>query len=428
MRKFLFIILCVFIGYGCGGNSAHKENTITVWHWMTDRDEAFQDLAQKYQEQTGVKVEMELFAPSDVYSKKITAAAQARVLPDIFGVLNKKHVFASYVKNGFVADLTDAFKANDSEWEKKFFEKALQGNSFDEDNSYGVTPGIYGVPLDVTNIQMLYNKKLLQKAGLEAPPKTFDEFLYVADALKRMGLGVFVSGWGEPWMMECFASNYAFNIMGEEKVMATIKGEVPYTDPDWIQVLDVFRQMKDRGLFIDGIVTKGNKQAEQDFALERAVFAFNGSWCVNVYGKMNPTLEYAPMVPPVINPHNPMRIWGGPGSSFVVNGQSRNKQKAIDFLKWLTAQEQQAYLSEKTKNLPATKEALDNIPDILSQFAQAMEISTHPTIWKYNELPIVMEQMNRGIQSILIGDKTPQQVAQDVQKAKEKIMKRQKRD
>ena len=227
-------------------------------------------------------------------------------------------------------------------------------------------------------------------------------------------------------MVDCFASNYAFNIMGEEKVMATYRGEIPYTDADWIKVLNVFKRLKDSGALADGIVTKANKYAEQDFALERAAFAFNGSWCVNVYQDMNPDLQYGIMLPPVVNQNLPMKIWGGAGASFVVNNMSAQKAMAIDFLKWLSAKEQQAFLATETKNLPANKEALASIPQILSDFANTMDHTTHPTIWKYNEDALVTEAFDKGIQSILIGEKTPEQVAQEVQTVKARQIEKEK--
>ena len=186
----------------------------------------------------------------------------------------------------------------------------------------GITLDSYGVPLDVTNMKMLYNKKLLKKAGYDQPPRTFQEFIEVGQALKRVGISVLVSGWGELWMLDCFASNYAFNIMGEEKIMATFRGEVSYTDSDWIRVLTVFQDLTDNNMLIEGIITKPNKEAEQDFALERVAFAFNGSWSVNVYHDMNPDLEYGVMLPPALNSDHLLKIWGGAGSSFGVNNKS----------------------------------------------------------------------------------------------------------
>ena len=425
MKRFLCFSLVLFF-FGCS-NLGKNTNTLNVWHWMTDRQETFLKLASEYEKQTGIKINFELYAPSEAYSQKIIAAAQAKVLPDIFGVLGEKKIFASFVENGIVADLTNDFAANNGEWEKAMFPKALAVNKFEPGNIFNIKPGIYGIPLDITNIQMLYNKNLLKKAGIDQPPKTFDEFVKNIDALKRVGVEGLVSGWGEEWMINCFASNYAFNIMGEEKIMATFRGEVPYTDPDWIKVFSIFKELADRGAFVKGIVIKGNKYAEQDFALERAAFAFNGSWCVNVYNDMNPKLEYGVMLPPRVNESLPMRIWGGAGSSFVVNGQSLRRQMAVDFLKWLTAEKQQVLFATETRNLPANKKALSSVDPILSGFAKGTDYATHPAVWEVNEDDRVSERFAKGIQSIIIGDKAPQDVAQDVQAMKEKVLERAKR-
>lgn len=425
MKRLVGLVCCLLLVVGCAKKNKESE-TITIWHWMTDRHKAFEQLAARYEQQAGIKVKFDLYAPSDAYTQRIIAAAQAKVLPDIYGILDKKEIIASFIESGFVADLTDEFSKDDSSWEKSLFKKALDVNRFVEGNVYNIKPGIYAVPIDVTNIQMLYNKKLLKKAGITKPPQTFDEFLQAIDALKRVGVAGLVSGWGELWMADSFASNYAFNIMGEEKIMATFRGEIPYTDPDWIKVFNVFKTLADKGAFIEGIVTKPNKFSEQDFALERVAFAFNGSWCVNVYHDMNPNLEYGAMLPPAINPGLPMRIWGGAGSSLVVNNLSKHKDKAIAFLKWLTAKEQQAFLAQETKNLPANKDALGSIPDVLSQFAKVTDLTTHPTIWKYNEESLVIEAFDKGLQAIIIGEKTPEEVAKEVRAVKEKQLKKKK--
>lgn len=419
MRKILALSSCLMliVFSGCS-RPPHPSNKLILWHWMTDRNDTFQKLAQQYQQETGIEVSIQLFAPSDSYSQKVIAAAQANVLPDIYGILDKKSIVADFIKAGLVYDLTDAMKADGGIWANSLYDKALADKRFDAGNIYGVTPGIYGVPIDVSDEQMLYNKKLLSKAGIKSPPKTFDEFIKDAQSLRRVGITPFVSGWGELWLLDCFASNYAFNIMGEEKVFATYRGQVKYTDPDWIKVLNVFAELRDQGVLMDGIVTKGNKYAEQDFALERAAFAFNGSWCVNVYHDMNPELDYEVIPPPPVSSAYPLKIWGSAGSSFVVNGGSPNKDKAIAFLKWLTIKEQQVILARDTNNLPSNKEALLGVSPILDEFAKGMDQSTHPNIWPLNEDPSVSEAFDKGIQDIIIGDKTPLQVAQEVQKAK----------
>ena len=427
------ILSLVILLSGCGGQQGTEvtppsTKKIVVWHWMTDRDEAFQELAKQYEAKTGIKVVFDLYAPSDAYSQKVRAAAQATALPDIFGLLGEKRDFAAFIKAGHVTNLTGEMEAQGGAWKNSIFEKALAVNEFfaggKEGNEYGVPPGIYGVPMDVMNIQMVYNKNLFKKAGLDPdkPPLTWTEFVDDCQKLNAAGIQGLVSGWGEIWMIDCLASNFAFNIMGPEKVFATLKGEVPYSDPDWIKVFSLFKEMTDKKMLASGIVTMVNKSAEQAFANERAAFAFNGSWCVNVYHGMNPNLDYGVMLPPRVSDAHPMYVWGGAGSSLLVNDRSLVKKEALAFLKWLSDKEQQVFLAEKTRNLPSNKNALAKIPPILADFAKGMENVTHPNVWPVNELPRVIERFDKGIQSIIIGEKTPQQLGEELTKLKAKEM------
>ncbi|MBL7130074.1 MAG: extracellular solute-binding protein [Candidatus Omnitrophica bacterium] len=402
--------------------SSKSSKRIIVWHWMTDREDIFQELAKQYESLTGIRVTFELYAPSDAYSQKVRAAAQAQTLPDIYGILADKKDFAAFVKAGHVASLSEEMDRDNGAWRKKLFSKALAVSEFLEGNEFSVQPGIYGVSLDVMNIQMLYNKKLFAKAGLDPdrPPRTWEEFIEAGKKLKAAGIQGLVSGWGEVWMIDCFASNYAFNIMGEDKVLATIRGDVPYTDLDWVKVFSLFKELADEGVLANGIVTMINKTAEQNFANERAAFAFNGSWCVNVYGGMNPNLEYGVMLPPRASNKHPMMIWGGAGTSFMVNGRSQNKGEAIKFLNWLTEEKQQAYLAKKTNNPPSNRNCISGISDILSDFVKQMDQTTHPNIWPVHEFPVVIERLDKGIQSIIIGEKTPEQLSREIQAIKER--------
>ncbi len=430
--KILITSVCPLILLaGCfSSRPAVNKPKITIWHWMTDRDSVFQDLARRYERLSGVKIDFELFAPSDSYSQKVRAAAQGRNLPDIFGVLSEKKDFASFIKAGYVLDLTPYMDENNSAWRNEFFTRALAVDEFKEGNSYGVKPGVYGVPIDMVAIMMLYNKTLLKRLGLdpERPPQTFTEFLALGKKIKAANLQGLVSGWVELWLVNCFASNYAFNIMGRDKVLATLRGEVPYTDPDWIKVFALFKRMKEAGIISNRVVSMINKTAEQIFASGKAVFAFNGSWCVNVYKGMNPNLDYGAILPPKASDKFPMAVWGGAGSSFVVNAHSKNKEEAVKFLKWLTEPAQQAYLARATNNLPANKQCRYKMPKILKGFSKAVDYSTHPNTWGISEFPIVNEALGRGIQSIILGEKTPEQAALEVQKIKEREMaKRRKR-
>ena len=431
MQKLLSLVMFLILAgvTGCApGNGSDKvvSDKITVWHWMTDREDTFNELAKKYKALTGTDVQFELYAPTDAYSEKIKGAAQTQTLPDVFGVLADKRIISSFIKAGHVLNLDPYMDMDNGRWKKVFYAKALNVNRFMLGNEFEVAPGIYAAPLDVMNIQMIYNKDLFKKAGLdpENPPRNWAEFLDAGNKLHAAGIQGMVSGWGEIWMIDCLASNYAYNIMGEKKFIDTIKGKVSYADQDWIDVFTVFKDMRDNNLFANGIVTMVNKHAEQMFANQRAALAFNGSWCVNVYHGMNPDLNYGVILPPAYSDKYPMKIWGGAGASLMVNARSKNINKVVDFLKWFTAKTQQAYLANATRNLPANKESLGEISPVLAEFVAGMDSVTHPNNLNVSEFPKVIEARDKGIQSIIIGEKTPEEIALEVQAVKIREMRK----
>jgi len=431
MRRFLASVVAGVLLFAVSGCASRQPETakgkgVLVWHWMTDREKAFEVLAKRYKEETGVDVQFELYAPSDVYRQKIRGAAYTKTLPDIYGILAEKKDFAAFIKAGHVFNLSDYMDADEGEWRRSLFRRAVSVNEFFENDDFGVDPGVYGVPMDVMSIQILYNKDLFEKAGLdpEKPPKTWDEFLQAGRKLKAAGITGLVSGWGEVWMVDCFASNYAYNIMGEAKYIDTVRGNVSYADPDWVKVFGLFKEMEDNHLLARGIVSMLNKYAEQMFANERAAFAFNGSWCVNVYHGMNPELNYGVMLPPQASSKFPLMIWGGAGSSFMVNARSADKEEAVKFLRWITSKDQQAFLARETRNLPSNKKSLEDIPKPLAQFADDMDRTTHPNNLPVSEFPRVIEARGKGIQSIIIGEKSPEEVALEVQAVKVREMKK----
>jgi ABC-type glycerol-3-phosphate transport system substrate-binding protein len=422
--------LLIFILTGCTPQKP-KDNKIVVWHWMTDRKEAFGELAEKYRETTGTEVEFKLFFPPDIYAQKVIAAARAKTLPDIFGILGERKTFASFIKAGYVLDLSTYMEAKgaagDKSWKEKFYPQTLRITTFPENNTYKVAKGIYAAPIDTTIMQFIYNKSLFKEAGLdpEEPPRTFEEFIMQARTVgDKLGVTGFICGWGEGWLLNALATEWALNTMGEEKFLKTIEGDIPYTDAEWIKVFSLFAKLEEAGILVSNIATMTNKEAEDAFARGKAAFSFNGSWSVNVYKQLSPELDYAFFSLPKVSDDHPLKIWGGAGSSFMVYSGSPKKTEAVKFLQWLTAEEEQKFLAKETNNLPAISNVETQLPSLLKGLLANLTSLTHPDTWPRNEDSRVIEIMNRGLQQIVMGLKTPEEVAREIQQKKEKVSSR----
>ena len=104
----------------------------------------------------------------------------------------------------------------------------------------------------------------------------------------------------------------------------------------------------------------------------------------------------------------------------MVDTKSANRQEAVKFLKWLTEKEQQITLIKEINNLPAVKGCEDSLPPNLKTLVGSLDGLTHPNIWPYNEDSRVIEALNRGLQQIVMGLKSPEEAAREIQGVKKR--------
>jgi ABC-type glycerol-3-phosphate transport system substrate-binding protein len=424
----LLAVLCVFVSAAGVGvvsplNSVRAQNvtakhsnvTLTFWHYFTDRAKLFNQFAAQYKKLTGVTVNMELVS-GDVLGQKFQAAAQAHTLPDISAAwTGVGDGTAPYAKEGIIKNLQQPMSQG---WSKEFVKAYLQSASFPKNNTFGVKPGPYLVPLDANNMQFLYNKTLFKQAGIKTTPKTYAELIADGNKLAKLGVAPFVSGFGS-WPMDAYAQPYMWNVVGKANLIKTFDGKMKYTAKPWIDFLDIFAKMHNSQMLAQGILADDLPAAETLFVNGRAGMIFDGSWAIGVFQQQNPGFKnYGVFFPPSAGKY-PLRIPGGVGAMVFVVGTSPHQAEAVKFLQWLTAPKQQAVYANSSNNLPANKHVVGHVhmTSNLTVFSKTMN-KIIPSIPK-GMLAAVDTTMDKGLQEILAGNATPQQVAALMQKAQE---------
>ena len=143
-----------------------KPATITVWAWTPGTEEAVKMFEKAYPNIT-VKLQ-NVGQGSPHYRKLRTVLKSGEGLPDV--VHMEFQYIPSFTLTDSLLDLTpylpDNFLASYPEWIQKQIN--LEGKT-------------YGVPWDTGPLGFIYRKDLLDKAGIETPIKTWDEFAVAAE-------------------------------------------------------------------------------------------------------------------------------------------------------------------------------------------------------------------------------------------------------
>jgi ABC-type glycerol-3-phosphate transport system substrate-binding protein len=416
------VIIClslVFVLFvSCGKSVISSEVDITVWHWMPEKQKTFENLAKKYLQETGIRVVFKKYYPKDVYRNKVLIAQTSNELPEIFNPLAGKREVASFIQEGVVANLSKDL--NDDSWREIFFSEALLKDYYESKNEWNVEPGIYSVPLDMQSLMIFYNKDLFVKAGLnpEKPPVTWQEFIEIGKKLNKANIKPFVSGFAQGWFIGSFAKFYEMSILGENGVLQTINGNLPYTNEKWITIFNLFKDMQNNNFFTPSIMNMTNNEAEKEFSLGKVAMIFGGSWALPIYVKGKEKINLGVFLPPPVSKEVDVKSFIDGRTYFYVNQASDNKQKAIDFLKWLTLQPQQILLAKETLSIPANKKINKGLPKIVNVFYENMK-GAYPSLAKQESWQVT-NWFNTNLQAIVVGVKSPIEAARDVQVEKEK--------
>ncbi|WNS40813.1 extracellular solute-binding protein [Paenibacillus sp. MMS20-IR301] len=207
--------------------------------------------------------------PDEQYYTSIKAKLATGEGPDIFLVFpNMANMGAIEVaKAGYAADLSDL-----SFWDR-ISTSAASDMSY-EGKKYAVAKG-----MDI--LGTFYNKALFTEAGITEAPKDWDSFLAASEKLKAAGITPIVMGDKDPWviqfgMYQLAANNVYPTDPDFDKKLQT--GETSLTDSKWINTVNQYKELYDKGYVNKGSLGMASAQALQQFVDGKAAMIFTGTW------------------------------------------------------------------------------------------------------------------------------------------------------
>ncbi|MFF9087784.1 extracellular solute-binding protein [Streptomyces sp. NPDC014991] len=179
------VTLVALTASACGGSDGDSSSkpkdpkdisgTITYWDTSDAATEAptYKALVKQFESKyPKIKVDYQNVPFTDVEQKFKSAAKSGKGAPDV--VRTDVGLMAEYAELGYIAPLDGTPALKDT---ADFNSVPLNTSKYK-----GKT---YGVPSVTDTLGLLYNKKLLEKAGIAEPPATWDEFIADSKTIKR---------------------------------------------------------------------------------------------------------------------------------------------------------------------------------------------------------------------------------------------------
>lgn len=261
---------------------------------------------------------------ADNYEAVLKTKIQTDSAPDVFSWQGYV-AMVPYVEAGHVEDLTDA---------------GLKELLYDSYAEAGMLNGkLYGIPTATQTFGLLYNKDAFEKAGVEGTPKTITELKDVIEKCKAAGIQPFASGLKEQWV--CYQWFWYAQTPVVDDMMA------------WYNEMNAgtssFKNEKTDDIFAlyDLLYENcGSKPLSSDFTemchllgTGEAAMALEGDWSYDEAMKVNPEAKLGMIGLPIDeNPEN-ATVLSDVAEVLFVSSQSKHKEAAIDFLKWVLSKE-----------------------------------------------------------------------------------------
>ena len=237
----------------------------------------------------------------------------------------------------------------------------------------------YLVPATLHWVGFFYNPALFAKAGITAVPKTWDELVAAAEALKKAGIPAFSLGSKERWPGQFWFDMILLRTAGPEYRAKLMNGQASYTDPEVVRAFELWKQLVDAGYFFPNANAYDWLEAADTVTNGKAAMTLMGTWIGGHYVndlKLTPGKDYDYFAFPVIDkgvPHASL----GPIDGFVVSKDAKNPAAAKAFLAYLTDPKVQADFAQGGGHLAPSLLADTSGYDVVKQRI-AKELAADP--------------------------------------------------
>ncbi len=202
---------------------------------------------------------------------------------------------------------------------------------------------IYNIPQNAHIVGFFYNPKVLKAAGVTDTPKTWDEFLAMADKLKANGVSPFALGSKNLWPAQYWFDYSLSRTAGPDYRTKLMAGQAAYTDPEVAKAMELWKSLVDKDYFVKNANAYDWTDAADQVAKGEAAMTLMGTWITGYWDgnglKAGEDYDFFPF--PVVDSNVPVVVHGSI-DGWVVPNDSKHPDAAKELIAWMLKPDNQA--------------------------------------------------------------------------------------
>ncbi len=397
---------------GCAGAAGGQDDgpveiSFLMWGDGGDTQKAYEDVIDAFEaENENITVNAEFFNTND-YDNLLKTRLSGGAGPDVYGF--DLGNIESFVADGFAADL--------SEGGESYLSK-LTPEAAEDSQREG---GAYNLPISLSGNGIIYNKALFEKAGITEEPTTYSELLDAAEKLKAADIIPFAMSAQDNWWPQ-FIVYYPLAEHGanEELGAEMAAGETTFSDSAaWAESLDIVRELTP--YYMPNPVGTSQTAAQSAFLAGEAAI-FPATWILSDARAADLDVEY--MNFPTTD-DGADAIWGTYQVRFGLNPNNGDAKLAAGqkFLDFFMQDDVYSEFLTKVKLFPTTEgiEIGEDVDPLFPDMQASWEGKQFVAAFSPTD-PSIQDALLVGLQNIISGQKTTEQVLADLDAALEQYV------
>ncbi|MDD9910265.1 MAG: extracellular solute-binding protein [Ahrensia sp.] len=313
--------------------AAYAQSEVVVWvAGEPGQANVYDHLASAYNEQNADVNVTIVKNSSDLFNPALIPALSAGEGPDLFSFGTGPGQPAALIAGGLVADLTDAYFAND--WADVIPQGIVVQTSSDGK--------LWAFGNEVETTGMFYNKAVFAEHGISVPT-TWAEMEAAVAKLQDAGFDTPIGlGAADKWPISHWQSMMFGRYAGPEGIENVLFGDGAWTDAPFVAASAKLQEMGQAGWFGPTPVAIGYGELMDRFWAGEIPMTLTGPWVINGGAEAagDRIGDFSVFAVPPFEPGQKIHPTNSIGSGWYVRESSENKDAAIDFMNYMFASQE----------------------------------------------------------------------------------------